>query len=396
MRGQIVVDCQFGSTGKGLICGVLAKDNKPDTIFSAWAANAGHTFIDESGRKFVHTMLPNGVVSPKLKRIMIGPGSLIDPEALLREKTLCWDYLRRGVDILIHPYAAVITQEHRDLEAGPMTKIGSTKKGVGEAAIQRIRRDPDNMNIACTALTDHPLHGHVVTVDQYNNAVDQARQVLIEGAQGYSLSMYHGFYPYCTSRDVSTAQILADVGIPVSNIRNIGVVGTARVYPIRVANRFDGSGGQVGWSGPCYDDQKELDWGKDLGREAELTTVTKLPRRIFSWSEQQLLAAVRQCSVDALFLNFVNYLPDASKAVGFVNSVQRLLRQETSAQLVFVGMGPTERDVWTLDENDGLAGANGDPFGMLLPMGRSFKEGDTASQSDLARWIRGYYARSET
>lgn len=357
MRGSLIIDLQFGSTGKGLIAGYLADRDAPDTVATAWAANAGHTYIDKQGNKYVHTMLANGIVSKRLKRILIGPGSLIDPVNLAAELAAN-RHLLDGVDILIHPHAAVITQEHRDLEAGPMTKIGSTKKGVGEAAIQRIRRDPDNMNTAAVpginierrshhALFMAGLGGMVCTTEQYQNALDQTHRIQIEGAQGYSLSMYHGFYPYTTSRDVSTHQVLADVGLPVRMARHLQVIGTARTFPIRVANRFDEAGNQVGYSGPAYDDQIELDWRRDLGREPELTTVTKLPRRIFTFSPKQLREAVRMCGCDTVFLNFVNYARNPGHARTLIEQANMAIGTEL-CYVGYVGMGPAEQDVFDL------------------------------------------------
>lgn len=360
LRGNLIIDLQFGSTGKGLIAGVLAERDAPDTVATAWAANAGHTYIDKQGNKFVHTMLANGIVSRRLRRVLIGPGSLIDPVNLAAELAAN-RHLLDGVDILIHPHAAVITQEHRDLEAGPMTKIGSTKKGVGEAAIQRIRRDPDNMNTAGIRqpsggeylLRAHPglvaagLGACLVTVEQYQNALDQTKRIQIEGAQGYSLSMYHGFYPYTTSRDVTTHQVLADVGLPVRMARHLEVVGTARTFPIRVANRFDEAGNQIGWSGPGYDDQIELDWQRDLGREPELTTVTKLPRRIFTFSPKQLREAVRMCGCTVLFLNFVNYARNPGHARTLIEQANRAVNPEL-CYVGYVGMGPAEQDVFDI------------------------------------------------
>lgn len=346
--GNLIIDLQFGSTGKGLIAGYLAERDAPDTLITAWAANAGHTYIDRDGRKFVHTMLANGIVSRSLRRVLIGPGSVIDPVNLRREMDEAGT-LMDGVDVLIHPSAAIIEQRHRDEEAGPMTKIGSTKKGCGAAAIHRIRRDPDDMNTAWCGDQPHPLlieqglGDKVATREQYINAVLDARRIQIEGAQGYSLSMYHGFYPYTTSRDVTVHQVLADCGVPLGIGRELVVVGTARTYPIRVANRFDEQGGQVGWSGPCYPDQREISF-EEIGQEVELTTVTKLPRRIFTLSHLQLAEAVRMNGVDELFLNFVNYVPSPERRE-FIARVRQTLSEAGSARLAYMGYGPTHRDV---------------------------------------------------
>lgn len=342
-RITMVVDLQYGSTGKGLIVGYLAEKYGPDTVITAWAPNAGHTYINAEGRKFIHTHLANGIVSPYIRQLLLGPGSLINPQQLLDEIEQCRDIIdEKGIRILIHPHAAIVTDRHIEEEAGPMTKIGSTKKGVGAAMIQRIRRDPDDQNIAayCEA-----LKGYVTTTQDYTNALNTAREVLIEGAQGFGLSMYHGFYPYTTSRDVSTWQILADCGIPASAVHNswgqsiLRVIGTARTYPIRVANRFDSEGTQVGYSGPVYGDQMEIAF-EDIGQKVELTTVTKLPRRIFTFSRAQIWDAIKYNGVKEVFLNFANYVRDERELIAIVQSIE-----DAGAKVTWLGVGPTFNDV---------------------------------------------------
>ena len=344
----MVVDLQYGSTGKGLIVGKIAEDEQPDTIVTAWAPNAGHTYIASDRlerRKFIHTHLGNGIVSPKLARVMLGPGSAINPAQLLMEIEACKDLLG-DAEILIHPHAAIVTDRHIEEEAGPMTKIGSTKKGVGAAMIQRIRRDPDDMNIAANC---PELDAYVCSTGHYREKIMSAKRVLIEGAQGYGLSMYHGFYPYTTSRDVSVWQILADCGIPHlmldeyrQGISEIKVVGTCRTYPIRVANRFDTEGTQVGYSGPCYDDQLEISF-EELGQVTELTTVTKLPRRIFTFSRKQIAEAIDYNGANLIFLNFANYCRTESELVGIIDGIYA-----AKAFIGWVGFGPSYRDVFSV------------------------------------------------
>src|SRR4051812_36774161 len=102
-----IVDLQFGSTGKGLLAGHLALKLQPDVIITAWGPNAGHTFIDDDGRKFVNIALPNGIVArPKL--LMIGPGSVINPDRMLHEMREYFDLLAH-TEIVIHENAAVVT-----------------------------------------------------------------------------------------------------------------------------------------------------------------------------------------------------------------------------------------------------------------------------------------------
>lgn len=356
-KATVIVDAQFGSTGKGLIAGYLAERDQPDVVMTAWSANAGHTYIDRNGRKFVHCMLANGIVSPKLETVLIGPGSQMDWDLFIKEVESCVDLLV-GKTILVHENAAIITDAHRAEEQGPMTKIGSTKKGCGAAMIAKIRRNPDDQNTA-GAMRDTILPEalrrrffeddidlRIVGNVEYLDVVYRAERIQVEGAQGFSLGINNGFYPYVTSRECTPAQVCVDVNLPIGFIAK--TVATMRTLPIRVANRYNDRGEQVGWSGPCYPDQKELDWEKDLGMEAELTTVTKLPRRIFSFSYEQCRQALAVIRPDEVFLNFCNYMDedDVAEIVGLIEHAA--LETGIAGRMplaAYFGYGPSVRDV---------------------------------------------------
>ncbi|QPB11365.1 hypothetical protein [Providencia phage Kokobel2] len=340
-KATVIVDAQFGSTGKGLIAGFLAMRDKPDTVMTAWSANAGHTYIDRHGRTFVHCMLANGVVSPNLKTVLIGAGSQMNFYQLIDEILSCKDLLG-GKKVYIHQSAAIITDKHVEEEAGPMTKIGSTKKGCGAAMIQKIRRNPDNMNTAgamADLLTEYAaeklagcdIDFRIVNHSQYMNEVYAAERIQVEGAQGFSIGINSGFYPYVTSRECTPQQVCVDVGLPLQFIDNI--VATMRTFPIRVANRYNDKGEMVGTSGPCYSDQIELNWEEDLGMKPELTTVTKLPRRIFSFSRVQTREALRMIRPNEVFLNFCNY-PDSD----YLDTIRGIIEEEAEA----LGLSKTE------------------------------------------------------
>lgn len=346
---HIITDLQYGSTGKGLFAGYLAETLRPDTLITAWGPNAGHTYVNRQGTKFVNIALPNGIVSPNVKRILIGPGSVINPDILRDELERYYQYIPHRSDVLIHPHAAVVTEYHRHLERGYAFKIGSTMKGVGEAMISKIRRDPDRMNIASHAMPAD-LSALVCSVEQYNMAMDQAKVGLLEGAQGFSLSINHGQYPYTTSRDCTTTQLLTDCAVPVDATDEMTIYGVCRTYPIRVANRWEtieesvdlneiGKLRQIGTSGPCYPDQAEIQW-ESIGREPELTTVTKLPRRIFTFSEEQIKQAIRMNGVDFVFLNFCNYMErDKPSLLRVIETIEQY------APVNWTGWGPSFDDV---------------------------------------------------
>lgn len=341
----VICDLGFGSSGKGLISGYMAKKECPDVVCTAWGMNAGHTYIDEHDRKFVHCMLANGVVSPNLKYVLIGPGSSIGVEKLVEEVKSCQDLLK-GVMVLIHPNATIIQQRHIDEESGPMTKIGSTKKGCGAALIEKIRRNPNN-RITAKQLEDiltYMFRGYDIEVcnnGDYMDIIHGAEKILVEGSQGYSLGINSGLYPYTTSRECSPAQIISDSLIPIGKVKKI--IGTMRTYPIRVANRFDEKGKMVGWSGPCYSDQMELSFD-DINQEVEFTTVTKLPRRVFSFSHEQCTMALQTCMPDEVFLNFANYCSDEENdaTIGYINDVCDELE---CGEVKYIGYGATHGDI---------------------------------------------------
>lgn len=315
-HATLVMDMQFGSTGKGSLVGYLTDKMRPDVAAAAWGPNAGHTFMDRHGRVFIHTMLPIAAICDSVKKVLLGPGSIINWDNLIKEVQEMNAQLEmpRHFELYVHPQAAMIYPRHLTAEKVNV-RIGSTMKGTGAALIEKIQRDPGTSPLvrdcAPTAMLTYAtrLHnlGVALIVDEgaYNEAVDDARHIMIEGAQGFSLGLHRHFWPYGTSREITPAQMLSDCALPVT--QNISVYGTLRTFPIRVANRFDESGKQIGTSGPYYEDQHEIQWS-DIGLEPELTTVTKLPRRVFTFSYNQLREAVRLCRPRSLFLNFCNYL----------------------------------------------------------------------------------------
>jgi adenylosuccinate synthase len=328
-NASLILDCQFGSTGKGLFAGFLAAKHDPDVIAYAPSPNAGHTLIWK-GRTIIHKMLPSGITSRRLKTIVLGPGSLLDLDRLAEE----WAALERPVELLIHRNAACVLPRHRQAESQGNTAPGSTRQGVGAAQIERIRRSPQSQNLARHCLVGHPLQevARLIDTPEMQRVYFDAERLQIESCQGYSLSILHGFYPHVTSRDVTTASVLQDTGVPWT--KSLTVYGTFRTYPIRVANRPESGE----WSGPGYPDCQETSF-ESLGQPQEVTTVTKLPRRIFTWSQQQTLEACAQNHVDYAFLNFAQYPPTFKELLHIWESLNE------ATVVSYLGFGPEIEDV---------------------------------------------------
>lgn len=343
-----IVDLQFGSTGKGLLAGMLSQRNEYDTVVSANMPNAGHTMVEPDGTPRVHKVLPSGIYSPGLKFIGIGPGAVFDPERLALEM----DGIRElGVEaaLIISPYATLLLPEHKMAEEQRLSKIGSTMQGSMEAMVQKMRRSTDVVFNPTAAMNLTRLGRYkdcVVSHSTWVKIMRESKNMLVEGSQGYSLGINAGFYPYSTSRDCTVWRLLADCGVSPS--LHLRVIGSARCHPIRVGNTSDGT------SGGCYPDQKETSWD-EIGVSPEFTTVTKRQRRVFTFSKTQVEEAIWANRVDEVFLNFCNYDPtDVPSIVAQINESGRRFQRESrgygewhnpSPIVRYLGFGPAGENV---------------------------------------------------
>jgi adenylosuccinate synthase len=328
-----LIDGQFGSTGKGLIAGYIGKTNEIHYAVSNASANAGHTYREEGKPPIVAYHLPMTGIVNKNAFCVMAAGSIIDPEIFEKEIR---DY---GVDpmrVIVSPRAAVIEPEDQAAEAGPdsqATRIGSTRHGVGAALVRKIQR-------RATLAGKHPILSRYCKKLDLNDMLQSGARVFLEIPQGYSLGLNSSLeYPYCTSREISIAQGLADAQI---NPRFLGTVTmTLRTFPIRVGNIVE-NGKQIGYSGPFYPDSQELSW-EELGVEPEITTVTKRVRRVATFSIQQYQDAIRHLDPDFIFLNFVNYFKD-------IKPFYKLLNNMMYVKLpTHFGIGPYSSDIYPMN-----------------------------------------------
>lgn len=357
MKINLICDGQYGSTGKGLLAGKLAQDYAPQALFTAWGPNAGHTYIDcrdgKNGRKYVHRMLANGIVSPRFEALFIGPGSVVDFEMLEEEIQGSMGHFKKNdAVIFIHPNVAVALPRHKEREEqmASMVGIGSTRKGVGAAVTEKIARDANNpttlgllmdkklLDLGDLGLSQETIDRVVIpTPEQWTQQALCYRVVQIEGAQGFSLGINSGIYPYVTSRECTPAQIVSDCAFP-ALWKDIFVWGVLRTFPIRVANRYNDAREMIGYSGPGYDDQLELAW-ESIGVEPELTTVTKLPRRLFTFSKAQTRHFIDAVQPRGIFLNFCNYATK-DELIEIIREIKCNLDLDDS--VLWLGYGPTE------------------------------------------------------
>jgi len=363
-----VLDAGYGSSSKGLVSAWITKNERPDFLLTANGRNSSHTVVDNSLKasreamtpcqlkgEFVFKVLPVGAFYNKWKGynpiIYIGPGAAFTVEDLVKEMKACE---LDKTQVWVHPLASVVTEADIGYENGTWdfdgnprpqidhdsgtTKHGTTGSGVGAARAKKsLRKGKQWYDVS-----DQPTMGQsgLMFADTFEEAVLKrlalGKTGLLDGSQGYLLSLYGKFFPHCTSRPVTLASFFADINLPVSVIGNVCAV--ARTFPIRIAsvryfldnqpvtlaekveaesrglfvNTVDSNSG--GW----YQDQRELTWeqvSEQAGRhiEPQLTSLTKLPRRIATWSKAAirdfLLHNAPPCGCKTyLFVTFTNYL----------------------------------------------------------------------------------------
>lgn len=315
---DLVLDLQYGSTGKGLICGYLAEVGDYDTCISANMPNAGHTYITAEGQKYITKVLPASFIGSKITQILIGPGSVFRIGRLVEE--MAW--LRSDQVLRIHPNAVVMGPDHVEAEKN-LTHIASTKQGAAAAVIDKMMRSTDIC--AKQVLKGTKWEYLVCSHEEWKIRLEASQGILAEGSQGYSLGINTHFYPYTTSRDCGPAAFLSNLGIPIGMLDQI--IGTCRTLPIRVG----------GSSGDCYADQEELSW-EELELEPERTTVTNRIRRIFTYSKMQIEEACWWCQPDLVFLNFANYVEE-----DYVTNIVAHIDELSTVR--WIGFGPTYHDV---------------------------------------------------
>ncbi len=212
----VVVGGFFGDEGKGKIVGYLALRDKPVAAVRTGATNAGHTVV-HAGRAYKLRALPSAIIEPGV-RLYIARGALIHYRVLLEEVE------KYGVRerVVVDEATGVITDEHVERERRDeylAKRIGSTLTGVGAAMVDRVlRRLPLARDIP-------ELKGLLGDVQEMVwGHLDRGESVVIEATQGYWLSLYHGTYPYVTSRDTTASAALSEVGLGPHDVDDVIVV----------------------------------------------------------------------------------------------------------------------------------------------------------------------------
>ena len=328
MPVSVVVGGQYGSEGKGKVAAYIARTTDAIAVVRVGGTNSGHTAVDGAGRTWRLRQLPAAAVHGA--EVVLPSGSLIDVDILRKEvAALGMDPAR----VHLSPYATVIERRDKDLEGSALVgAIGSTGSGTGAALARRILRSGD-----LRQAKDCPdLAPYVRDVDEIlGRVLSSGRRIVVEGSQGFGLSLFHGRdYPYATSRDTTAGTFLGEAGIGPTQVDDVTLV--IRTYPIRVGGR----------SGPL---PEETDWPTVARRAGlpddfvERTTATDKVRRVARFDAEIVRRAIAANAPTRVVLNHCDYLEpagrdrrfsDASRA--FVDDVERRICRRVD----WLGTGP--------------------------------------------------------
>lgn len=208
-----------------------------------------------------------------------------------------------------------------------------------------VARGADNFEPESFEAADHPnLEPFACdTSDHLRRRLAEGYRVIVEGTQGFGLSLLEGgFWPKATSRSTTAAGALAEAGLSPTDVDDVTMV--TRSFPIRVA----------GNSGPLVDETTWDEIAKKVGRDDDIrehTTVTKRLRRVGHFDPVFVRRALAVNRPTRLVLNHLDYVgadedldDPRSNVRSFVRRVESNIGREAD-WLGFSGLGVIEREV---------------------------------------------------
>ena len=267
-----IVGAQWGDEGKGKITDFFAGESDYVVRFHG-GNNAGHTVIVD-GNTFKLHLIPSGIVYGEPISI-IGNGVVVDPNALLNEI----EYVKgKGINpkLLVSDRAHVIMPYHITLDSALSNHqgdlaAGSTRRGIAPVYADKMFRngirivdlvEPDVLmeklvkghafakgiiEKALSQKLEHTIDDVFKSYCEYGeklkpyisdtsvelyNALKDNKSILFEGAQGISLDVDHGIYPFTTSSNTAAGHISTGTGV---SFRDIGrIIGVVKAYLSRV------------------------------------------------------------------------------------------------------------------------------------------------------------------
>jgi adenylosuccinate synthase len=357
-----IVGSQLGDEGKGGIVDLFGDDVDVVARYQG-GDNAGHTVVHE-GDTYKLSLVPSGAIRGKIG--VLGNGCVVNPRTLFEELETLQD---RGLDpdVRVGKRAHVIFPFHRVLDGIEETvksesdsEVGTTGRGIGPTYEDKAGRrgirvgdllDPDVLrerleyivpqkrsvveDVYGMAISDleNPAafdidslyeefrdygqrfaDGMTVNTSVFlTDAIEDGQRVMLEGAQGTTIDIDHGNYPYVTSSNPTAGGATVGTGLSPTVVGDGDVIGIIKAYLTRVGSGPLPTelGGVVGDT-PGYDEQGEGD-NEQLATQireegGEYGTVTGRPRRV-AWLDMPMLRhAERVSGFSGLAINHIDVL----------------------------------------------------------------------------------------
>jgi len=284
----IIVGGQYGGEGKGKVSHFFAKSKNINIAVRVGGSNSGHTVVSEKNEILILRQLPTPSILPNSISVL-SAGSYIDIEVLMEEIKLTGISNKQ---LFIDNNAMIITKADKENESCSTLRkdIGSTLSGTGSCVKRRIDRDKTTK----LAKDIKILKPYTIDTKEYlYHQLKDGKDILIEGTQGFGLSLLHSpYYPYSTSRDTTAAGFLSEVGLSPLDVDEIILV--IRTFPIRV----EGNSGKL---------ENEISWEK-LQKVPELSSVTKKERRVAEFNPKIVKQAIISNRPTKIVLNHLDYI----------------------------------------------------------------------------------------
>lgn len=333
MSVHIVIGAQYGGEGKGKVCSFFGR--KANLTVCSGGPNSAHV-IQRNGKRYVLRCVPSSIFSSK-GIFAIGPAGIIDLEILKNElEDLEIDNSKMKID----PQALTLENRHRKARKHAWEDRLSTGVGVGAVVAEHVirhkslKRAQDIKELA-PFLTDVP--------DLINEFDTKGKNVLIQGSQGFGLSLYHGDYPYVTNRDTSAAAICSHSGIAIGRVSSVTLV--VRTFPIRSLSGLL---------------RNEITWDEVTKRAKSKTPITEytsfanIVRRVANFDISLFKRACLINGPTQIAVNFIDHLcfEDRDKTEyenlsSISKTFIKMLESISGNQVKFVGTGPEEESyIW--------------------------------------------------
>jgi len=334
LSSVVVVGSQWGDEGKGKITDFLSQQAEVVARYQG-GNNAGHTIVF-NGVKYKLHLIPSGIFFSE-KICVIGNGMVVDPKALVQELAYLHDKGVSTDNLRISNRAHVILpyhlkQDELEEERKGDNKIGTTKKGIGPAYMDKaarvgirmadlldkeefyikLKRNLEEKNNLFEKMYDSNSLDINDIFEQYyefgqqikkyvcdtsvvlNDAIDGGKRVLFEGAQGVMLDIDQGTYPFVTSSNPVAGGVTIGSGVGPTKINH--VVGVCKAYTTRV--------GEGAFPTELHDEIGNTI--REVGRE--YGTTTGRPRRV-GWFDSVVVRHARRVSgITDLSLNSIDVL----------------------------------------------------------------------------------------